>query len=59
MLELSARAANALSRIGVNSRADARKRDVFVLLRRERNCGEKTLDEIRRWLERGDGQTPA
>jgi len=59
MLELSARAANALSRIGVNSRADALKRDVFVLLRRERNCGEKTLDEIRRWLERGDGQTPA
>jgi len=57
MLELSARAANALSRIGVNSRSDALKRDVFVLLRRERNCGEKTLDEIRRWLERGSGQS--
>jgi len=24
-----------------------------ALPRRERNCGEKTLDEIRRWLERG------
>ena len=59
MLELSARAANALSRIRVNCRADALKRDVFLLLRRERNCGEKTLDEIRRWLGRGDGQTPA
>ena len=38
MLELSARASTALSRIGVNSRADARKRDVFALLARERNC---------------------
>jgi DNA-directed RNA polymerase alpha subunit len=50
MLELSGRAVNALSRIGVNSRADALNRDVFVLLRRERNCGEKTLEEIRRWI---------
>ena len=52
MLELSARAANALTRIGIERRADARGRDVFALLRRERNCGEKTLEEIRRWLER-------
>jgi len=58
MLELSGRAVNALSRIGVNSRADALKRDVFVLLGRERNCGEKTLEEIRRWLERGEEQSP-
>lgn len=58
MLELSARAANALSRIGVNSRADAIKRDVFVLLRRERNCGEKTLEEIRIWLARANEQAP-
>jgi hypothetical protein len=50
MLELSGRAVNALSRIGVNSRADALNRDVFVLLRRERNCGEKTLEQIRRWI---------
>jgi hypothetical protein len=54
MLELSARAANVLTRIGVSKRADARGRDIFALLRRERNCGEKTIDEIRRWLERGD-----
>lgn len=53
MLELSGRASNALSRIGVNCRADARSRDIFALLRRERNCGEKTLEEIRRWLTRG------
>jgi hypothetical protein len=53
MLELSARAANVLTRIGINSRAEARGRDIFALLRHERNCGEKTMDEIRRWLERG------
>lgn len=53
LLELSARAANALARVGINSRADT-GRDIFALLRRERNCGEKTLDEIRRWLERGE-----
>jgi DNA-binding CsgD family transcriptional regulator len=53
VLELSARAANALTRLGIERRADARGRDVFALLRRERNCGEKTLEEIRRWLERG------
>jgi hypothetical protein len=52
MLELSARAANALTRIGIERRADAHGRDVFALLRRERNCGEKTLEEICRWLER-------
>ena len=56
MLELSARAVNVLTRIGVSSRSDARGRDIFVLLRRERNCGEKTMDEIRRWLERGDDE---
>jgi hypothetical protein len=58
MLELSSRAVNALSRIGVNSRADALKRDVFVLLRRERNCGEKTLEEIRIWLAHANEQAP-
>lgn len=58
MLELSSRAANALSRIGVNSRADALRRDVFVLLRRERNCGEKSIEEIRRWIGRANDQAP-
>jgi len=56
LLELSARGANALARVGVNSRADTHCRDIFALLRRERNCGEKTLDEIRRWLERGESE---
>ncbi len=58
MLELSSRAVNALSRIGVNSRVDALKLDVFVLLHRERNCGEKTLEEIRIWLARANEQAP-
>ena len=58
MLELSGRAVNALSRIGVKSRADALNRDVFVLLRRERNCGEKTLKEIRRWIGRVNEHAP-
>lgn len=52
LLELSARAANALARLGVRSRADAHGRDIFARLRRERNCGEKTIEEIRRWLGR-------
>lgn len=56
LLELSARAANALARLGIERRADVRGRDLFALLRRERNCGEKTLEEIRRWLERGGNE---
>jgi DNA-directed RNA polymerase alpha subunit len=51
MLELSARAANVLTRLGINTRAEARGRDILALLRRERNCGAKTMDEIRRWLQ--------
>jgi hypothetical protein len=59
MLELSARAANVLTRIGINTRAEARGRDIFALLRRERNCGEKTIAEIRCWLESGEKRHPA
>ena len=54
LLELSARAANALTRLGIHRRADVQGRDLFALLRRERNCGAKTLEEIRRWLARGE-----
>ena len=53
MLELSTRAVNALSRIGIDRRADVRGRDIFALLARQKNCGEKTLEEIRRWLDHG------
>lgn len=47
---LSARAVNALGRHRISTRDEARSRDVLTLLRGERNCGRKTLDEIERWL---------
>lgn len=50
MLELSSRAANALSRIGVTTREGVRRDKVLVRLQGERNCGAKTIGEIRRWL---------
>jgi len=51
LLELSARAANALSSLGVRSRADACGRDLLARLRYRRNCGSKTLEEISCWLD--------
>lgn len=48
---LSARAVNALGRHGIRSRAAAFEADVLELLKGERNCGKKTLEEIRRWME--------
>lgn len=56
LCHLSARAVNALGRLGINSREEARRRDVVQLLRHQRNCGIKTLDEISRWMN--DGQSP-
>lgn len=51
---LSARAANALGRLGIKSREEAQQRNAVNLLRGQRNCGTKTLDEIARWMN--DGQ---
>lgn len=48
--QLSARAVNALGRHGISSREQAREKDVLRLLRGERNCGRKTLEEIDRWI---------
>lgn len=48
---LSARAVNALGRHGIRSRAAAFEADVLELLKGERNCGNKTLEEIRRWMD--------
>jgi len=48
---LSARAVNALGRHGIRSRAAAFETDVLELLKGERNCGKKTLEEIRRWMD--------
>ncbi len=52
---LSARAVNALGRHGIKSREEARNADVVHLLRHERNCGKKTLDEIAHWLDGDNG----
>jgi len=48
--QLSTRAVNALGRHGVSSRDQAREKAMMELLRNERNCGRKTLEEIERWL---------
>ena len=53
---LSARAVNALGRHGIKSRGEARNADVVHLLRHERNCGKKTLDEIAHWLDGHNGE---
>lgn len=47
---LSPRAVNVLGRHGIRSRTAALETDVLGLLKGERNCGNKTLEEIRRWL---------
>jgi hypothetical protein len=51
---LSARAVNALGRHGIRSREEARRNRALDLLKNERNCGMKTLDEISRWLAQDD-----
>lgn len=48
---LSARAVNALGRHGIRSRTAAFENNVLELLQGERNCGKKTLEEIRRWMD--------
>lgn len=48
---LSSRAVNALGRHGISTRAAATNHDMLSLLKGERNCGNKTLNEIQRWLE--------
>ena len=48
---LSPRAVNALGRHGIRSRAAALETNVLKLLKSERNCGDKTLEEIRRWID--------
>jgi predicted transcriptional regulator len=47
---LSTRTLNVLGRHGIRSREDARRCDVVNALRFERNCGQKTREEITRWL---------
>lgn len=53
---LSARAVNALGRHGIKNREQARSANVLDMLRDERNCGRKTLDEIAHWLDGHNGE---
>jgi predicted DNA-binding protein YlxM (UPF0122 family) len=53
LCHLSSRAVNALGRHAIRTREEARRRNVVELLRNERNCGRKTLDELAQWLDEG------
>lgn len=57
--QLSARAVNALGRHRISTREEARNKNVLHLLRGERNCGRKTLEEIERWMSEPAGQPTA
>ena len=48
---LSPRAVNALARHGIRTREQAREADAINLLRGERNCGRKTLEEVASWMD--------
>lgn len=59
LCHLSARAVNALGRHGISNREQAHEKNVVHLLRGERNCGRKTLEEIERWMsESVPAETP-
>lgn len=47
---LSPRAVNALGRLGIRSRAEARDCSVLERLKGTRNCGRKTIEEIKKWI---------
>jgi hypothetical protein len=51
---LSSRAANALGRLNVRNRKEARRMNVIESLKGSRNCGRKTLSEIEHWLDEGN-----
>ena len=55
---LSSRAVNALARHGIRTRAEARDRLVLDRLQNARNCGRKTVEEIRNWIDAGPGSSP-
>ena len=50
---LSSRAANALGRLNVRNREEARRMNVIQSLKGSRNCGRKTISEIEHWLDEG------
>lgn len=58
LARLSARAVNVLGRHGIRTPEEGRRADIISRLGNERNCGTKTLDEIKRWIEEGTGDAP-
>lgn len=48
---LSARAVKVLARRNIRCRQDARDRLDLARLPQDRNCGKKTLEELKRWVE--------
>lgn len=50
---LSPRAVNALGRLNVRNREEARRTNVVESLKGSRNCGRKTISEIEHWLDEG------
>jgi predicted transcriptional regulator len=54
LANLSARAVNALGRHGIRTRREAARTNVLAQLAGERNCGAKTTEEIRRWMQEDD-----
>ena len=53
---LSSRAANALGRLNVRNREEARRMNVIQSLKGSRNCGRKTISEIEHWLDEGQSR---
>jgi predicted transcriptional regulator len=49
---LSPRAVNALARHGIRTREEARCSNVLDRLHNARNCGRKTIEEIKSWIDR-------
>lgn len=58
LLGLSPRAVNVLARHRVTRREEARGRHLLELIKNERNCGSKTIEEIRRWMD-GEDSLPS
>ena len=59
MRNLSPRAVNALARHGIVTRDEARCRDAVSLVKNARNCGSKTIEEIRIWIDGDPTRVPA
>lgn len=57
LASLSARAVNVLGRHGIRTPEEGRRADILARLENERNCGKKTLEEIKHWVRATDEPT--